>query len=127
MKKIWMLLWLIIEMGYSDPKGVYDDDCAECHGMDGKTSAMGKSVAIANLTLSEIKDRLQRYKLGTRNKYGLGNLMKNQLADYDDEYIEELAYCISSLSSNRIQIIESNGVKLEILSPKNVKRTALVI
>jgi len=71
--------------------------CAGCHGPDGKTKALGKSGPIAGLPAEEVEKILKEYKAGTRNVYGMGMLMKGQVASLSDEDIKALAAYISSL------------------------------
>jgi cytochrome c553 len=71
--------------------------CAGCHGADGKTKALGKSPVIAGLSKEDLVGLIKEYKAGTRNKYGMGNLMKGQVASMDDTTIEAVATYISKL------------------------------
>ena len=71
--------------------------CAGCHGIDGKTKALGKSPVIAGQNKAEIITKLKAYKDGTRNENGMGNLMKGQMATLDDAMITEVATYISTL------------------------------
>lgn len=71
--------------------------CAGCHGADGKTKALGKSPAIAGLEASKVAEMLKEYKEGKRNAYGMGNLMKGQVASLSDSDIDLLAAYIAGL------------------------------
>ena len=71
--------------------------CAGCHGVDGKTKALGKSPEIAGQSKEELVTNLNGYKAGTRNEAGMGNLMKGQVAAMDDATIEAVATYISTL------------------------------
>ena len=71
--------------------------CASCHGADGKRKALGKSAPIAGMSKDEVVKILKEYKAGTLNKYGMGALMKGQVAGLSDEDIEALAAYIASL------------------------------
>jgi len=71
--------------------------CAGCHGADGKTKALGKSPVIAGQSKEDLMSQLKEYKAGTRNKYGMGNLMKGQVATMDDTTIEALSIYISKM------------------------------
>ena len=71
--------------------------CAGCHGVDGKTKALGKSVEIAGQSKDELITKINGYKAGTINVSGMGNLMKGQVATMDDASIEAVAGYISTL------------------------------
>ena len=71
--------------------------CAGCHGVDGKTKALGKSVEIAGQSKEELITKLNGYKAGTINVSGMGNLMKGQVASMDDASIAAVATYISTL------------------------------
>ncbi len=71
--------------------------CAGCHGSDGKTKALEKSPAIAGMEADKVAEILREYKEGKRDAYGMGALMKAQVASLNDTQIEALAKYISSL------------------------------
>ncbi len=71
--------------------------CSGCHGADGKTKALGKSVVIAGESKEDLVAKLNAYKAGTRNEAGMGTLMKGQVASLDDKSIAALAAYISTL------------------------------
>ncbi|NPA03983.1 MAG: c-type cytochrome [Epsilonproteobacteria bacterium] len=71
--------------------------CASCHGPKGERHALGKSAVIAGMDKDELIKILKEYKEGTLNKYGMGALMKGQVADLSDKDIADLAAYISSL------------------------------
>ena len=71
--------------------------CAGCHGVDGKTKALGKSEVIAGQTKEELVSKINGYKAGTRNIAGMGNLMRGQVASMDDTTIDAIATYISTL------------------------------
>ena len=71
--------------------------CAGCHGADGKTKALGKSPVIAGQSKEDLMSQLKEYKAGTRNKYGMGTLMKGQVASMDDTTIEAVSIYISKM------------------------------
>ncbi len=71
--------------------------CASCHGSDGKRKALGKSGVIAGMPKDEVAKKLKGYKAGSLNQYGMGALMKSQVATLSDSDIEALAAYISSL------------------------------
>ena len=71
--------------------------CAGCHGADGKTQALGKSVIIAGQSAAELEEALKGYKAGTRNVAGMGMLMKGQVASMSDEDIKAVSEYISGL------------------------------
>jgi len=71
--------------------------CAGCHGAKGEKKALGKSAPIAGWDKEKLVEALKGYKAGTRNVYGMGALMKGQVANLSDEEIEALAEYISKL------------------------------
>ena len=71
--------------------------CSGCHGVDGKTKALGKSAVIAGQSKGDLETKLQEYKAGTRNVAGMGMLMKGQVASMDEKSISLLAEYISTL------------------------------
>jgi len=62
--------------------------CAGCHGVDGKTKALGKSPVIAGQSKEELMTKIKGYKAGTIDVAGMGNLMKGQVATMDDATIK---------------------------------------
>ncbi|BAF70686.1 c-type cytochrome [Nitratiruptor sp. SB155-2] len=71
--------------------------CASCHGPDGKRKALGKSGIIAGMSKDEVLKKLKEYEAGTLNKYGMGPLMKAQVAGLSDKELEALAEYIASM------------------------------
>ncbi len=69
--------------------------CAGCHGAHGEKHALGKSAPIKGWPKEKIVEALKGYKAGTRNVYGMGALMKAQVAALSDADIEALADYIS--------------------------------
>ena len=69
--------------------------CAGCHGMHGEKKALGKSAPIKGWSKEKLVEALKGYKAGTRNVYGMGALMKSQVANLSDADIEALAEYIS--------------------------------
>lgn len=78
----------------SKPPAVYDK-CKGCHGIDGKTAALGKSAVIAGQDKQAIITSMNQYKAGTKNVTGMGSLMKGQAASLSDEEIEAIAEYLS--------------------------------
>jgi cytochrome c553 len=77
-------------------KAVYAK-CAGCHGIDGKTKALGKSGIVAGQSSTDLVAALVEYKAGTRNVAGMGMLMKGQVASLSDAEIEAVATYMSTL------------------------------
>ena len=69
--------------------------CAGCHGMHGEKKALGKSAPIKGWDKAKVVEALKGYKAGTRNVYGMGALMKGQVAGLSDADIEAIADYIS--------------------------------
>lgn len=71
--------------------------CAGCHGVDGKTKALGKSAVIAGQDAATLEASINGYKAGTRNISGMGMLMKGQVGSMDDATVKAVAAYISGL------------------------------
>ena len=71
--------------------------CINCHGKKGEKSALGKSKIIAKMSKKEIEEALKGYKVGIRNKYGMGGVMKGQAVSLGDDEIKALAEYITKL------------------------------
>lgn len=71
--------------------------CASCHGPKGDRKALGKSGIIAGMAKDEVLKKLKGYQAGTLNKYGMGPLMKGQVAGLSEAELEALADYISKL------------------------------
>ncbi|MDY0195876.1 MAG: c-type cytochrome [Sulfurovaceae bacterium] len=71
--------------------------CGACHGVDGKTAALGKSAVIAGQSAADLATKMKGYKAGTIDLTGNGALMKGQMATLDDAQMEALADYISKL------------------------------
>jgi cytochrome c553 len=76
------------------PPAAYDK-CKGCHGVDGKTAALGKSAVIAGQSKEAIIASMNAYKAGTKNEVGMGALMKGQALSMSDEDIEAVAEYLS--------------------------------
>lgn len=73
------------------------ETCKGCHGVDGKTRALGKSAVIAGQDKAALIASMNEYKAGTRNVAGMGMLMKGQVANMSDADIEAVAEYLSSI------------------------------
>ncbi len=71
--------------------------CASCHGPKGDRKALGKSAVIAGMAKDEVLKKLQGYQAGTLNQYGMGPLMKGQVAGLSEADLEALADYIAKL------------------------------
>ncbi|MEA1879893.1 MAG: c-type cytochrome [Campylobacterota bacterium] len=71
--------------------------CAGCHGVDGKTKALGKSAEVAGQSAADLEASLIAYKAGTKNVAGMGMLMKGQVAAMDDATIKAVSEYMSGL------------------------------
>ena len=72
-------------------------NCAGCHGDKGKTKALHLSKPIARQASAKTIKQLTAYKQGQLNQYGLGNIMKMQVATLNKNDIKELASYIEKL------------------------------
>ncbi len=80
-----------------DAAKLYATKCASCHGPKGERKALGKSAPIGGMAKDEVLEKLKGYKAGTLNLYGMGALMKTQVASLSDAELEALAAYISTL------------------------------
>ena len=70
--------------------------CVACHGIDGKTKALGKSALLAGQSQEELVSKLKGYKAGTVNVSGMGMLMQGQVKDMSDVELEAVAGYIAT-------------------------------
>ena len=73
--------------------------CAGCHGQSGEKAALGKSAMIGGQSASKTIEQLRGYRVGTLNIYGMGGVMKGQVATLSDNDITNLAAHIEQLGS----------------------------
>ena len=73
------------------------DACKGCHGVDGKTKALGKSAVIAGQDKAALITSMKEYQAGTKNVTGMGMLMKGQVANMSDADMEAVADYLSSI------------------------------
>ena len=71
--------------------------CKGCHGVDGKTVALGKSAVLAGQDKAALIASLNEYKAGTKNVSGMGALMKGQVISMSDKDFEAIAEYLSSV------------------------------
>ena len=71
--------------------------CLGCHGDNGKTKALHLSKAIAGQASATTIKQLTAYKKGQLNQYGLGHIMKMQVATLSKDDIKALASYIETL------------------------------
>ena len=98
MKKTLLTLLLTLTTQYiaADGQSLYKN-CAGCHGDKGETKALQLSAMISGQDEDKTTLQLTAYKNGELNKYGLGNIMKMQVATLSDEDISDLANYIATL------------------------------
>lgn len=98
MRKI-LLALLVVGATFSfaaDGKALYGK-CIACHGAKAEKAGLGKGKSPATMSKDEIVSSLKEYKVGKRNAYGMGALMKGNVATYSDADIEAVATYIKSL------------------------------
>jgi cytochrome c553 len=71
--------------------------CATCHGANGEKAGLGKSEIITGWDEAKTIESLNGYKAGTLNKYGMGAVMKGQVAKLSDADIADLAKQIAAM------------------------------
>lgn len=99
MKKIIFIsiLSACTSIGMADGASIYASKCASCHGVHGEKSALEKSKVIAGEDSDILIKKIQGYKAGILNQYGMGGAMKNMVKGLDDSSIKEVANYISKL------------------------------
>jgi len=65
--------------------------CSSCHGTTFEKKALGKSKIVKDISATKISEDLIAYKKGTLNKYGMGSVMKGQVAKYSDKELTEMS------------------------------------
>ena len=71
--------------------------CKGCHGANGEKKALGKSAVITGVDAKTIATQLNGYKAGTLNQYGMGGLMKGQVASMDEATIKAVSDYIAGM------------------------------
>lgn len=71
--------------------------CVGCHGANAEKQALGKSKVIAGEDSASTVEKLNGYKAGTLNQYGMGGLMKGQVAALSDDDIKAVSDYIATL------------------------------
>ncbi len=84
------------KLGASSGEEIFKS-CAGCHGENGEKRALGVSAVIGYWEVVSIVQALEGYKNSTRNQYGMGGLMKGQVAGLSSDDIRNVANYIYSL------------------------------
>ena len=71
--------------------------CKGCHGKTGKTKALGKAPLLAGQSKEALVASLKGYKAGTLNKFGMGGLMKSQVASMSEDDMTAVAEFLSAI------------------------------
>ena len=82
--------------------------CSICHGKKGEKKSLGVSKIIAAMPANIIIEELEEYKLGKKNLYGYGNMMRGQTSRLSHKDIKRIAKYIESLPA-----VKSKEVKRE--------------
>jgi len=72
--------------------------CKGCHGEKGDVKALGRSEAIAGRDRETTIYQLKEYKIGALDQYGMGGVMKGQVAKLSNKDIESVATYIEKLA-----------------------------
>ena len=91
-----LIITLTTQQAFADARSLYKN-CAGCHGDKGETKALQLSAPIAGQDKDKTALQLTAYKNGELNKYGLGNIMKMQVATLSKNDIKTLAQYIATL------------------------------
>lgn len=95
-KTLLAILLTLTTQAMANGQSLYKN-CAGCHGNKGETSALQLSAHIAGQDKSKTVLQLTAYKNGELNKYGLGNIMKMQVATLSEADIQSVADYIATL------------------------------
>jgi len=98
MKKIILTLCLLMPYLFAnDANTIITNKCSTCHGSQMERSAYGVSKKVNSLSKDEIISTLRAYKSGSKNSYGMGEVMKAQLNSLSDKQLLKLADFIPTL------------------------------
>jgi cytochrome c len=96
MRQLTLLLALGSAFLMADGAALYTK-CATCHGALGEKPALGKSAPIGGQDTTITLEALKGYKEGTLNRYGMGAVMKGQVAALDESQMQAIAEYIATL------------------------------
>ncbi len=97
MKKVILTSLLFTGFIMADSSALYSK-CVGCHGSNGEKAALGKNTKLIAVSKDDILVKLNGYKKGELNNYGLGSLMKAQVSSLSNTDLEELAVYISKFN-----------------------------
>jgi cytochrome c len=99
MKKIVFGLFVLGNVLFAADGAAIYQKCTVCHGADGKMVYLNKVPALAGKDKALLIERMEGYKKGEINLYGMGALMKAQanLHLKSDADIEAVAEYLSNL------------------------------
>jgi len=81
--------------------------CSICHGKKGEKKSLGVSKRIAGMKAEDTIKILEQYRVGKRNVYSYGNMMRGQATKLSHEKIKEVAKYIESLPI----VVDNNKTK----------------
>ncbi len=73
------------------------EKCAICHGTMGEKKSLGVSRRIAGMNANDIIKILEQYRVGKRDIYSYGNMMRGQATKLSHENIKKVASYIEAL------------------------------
>ncbi len=97
MKKIFLALVLSVSALIASDGAVLYKKCVACHGAKAEKKAMNRSEIIAGWDAAKTEEALKAYKAGTRNRTGMGALMKGQVAAFSDDDMKAVSAYIEAL------------------------------
>ena len=71
--------------------------CVTCHGMKAEKSYLNKVPVLTTVDAAERLALMKEYKAGTANKFGMGAVMKGQMASLSEEDMAAVNDYISTL------------------------------
>ena len=98
MKKLILVLCFLSTLLFaSKPQSIISSVCYNCHGDKMQLSCFGVTKVVNTMEENSIKDALLAYKDGSRDSYGMGNMMQSQIGGLSIEEIKSLAKYIPTL------------------------------
>ena len=112
MKKTLLFLLSTLTIASASQTGIeIFKQCGTCHGDKGQKHSLNVTNYIAGMDKDDVIEILHEYKAGTRNKYGLGSMMKGQAGKLSDEQMDAVASYIESLPEVEEKVVKKRKTK----------------
>lgn len=100
MKKLLISSILLTGLAFADGLTTWDK-CKGCHGVLGDSKALGKETILQGVSAADMEKTLLAYRDGSLNKFGMGVVMKGQIAALSLEEVKELSVYIATLKAEK--------------------------